>query len=378
MSLPLISWTEKGLYCAEGDFYIDPHRAVKTAVVTHAHSDHARRGCERYICVSSSVGLLKSRLSQKIQVQGIPYREVFKLGEVSVSFHSAGHILGSAQVRVQSGPKGSGEVWVASGDYKRDPDPSCEPFESVQCDTFITEATFGTPKYTWPKDRDHGRDIHAWWKRNAALGMNSVLFGYSLGKAQRILAELAPHAHQPVIIHETIEELTNCYRAEGRVLAPTLELNHYKPGTVLQGELILAPPSVLKTGVVDRLGRYQTAFASGWMQQGSGSPGSGVASWGRDYDYGFVMSDHADWNDLNRTIEETKAKRVFVQHRDGALIQHLRRRGIDAYSSDMLELKNYQRITGIYGGQNLSFAFDSAPAHASAPKSGRTIEKDLS
>src|SRR6185437_15224750 len=123
---------------------------------------------ERYICVSSSIGLLKSRVGQKIQVQGIPYREVFKLGSVSVSFHSAGHILGSAQVRVQSGS----EVWVASGDYKRDPDPSCDPFESVRCDTFITEATFGTPKYTWPKDRNHGKDIHTWWTRNASLGMN--------------------------------------------------------------------------------------------------------------------------------------------------------------------------------------------------------------
>jgi putative mRNA 3-end processing factor len=371
MSRPLISWTDQGLYCAEGDFYIDPHRAVKTAVVTHAHSDHARRGCERYICVSSSVGLLKSRLSQKIQVQGIPYREVFQLGNVKVSFHSAGHILGSAQVRVQSGPEGSGEVWVASGDYKRDPDPSCEPFESVRCDTFITEATFGTPKYTWPKNRDHGKDIHDWWMRNAKLGMNSVLFGYSLGKAQRILSELAPHAHQPIIIHDTIEELTYCYRAEGRVLAPTLELNRYQPGSVLQGELILAPPSVLKTGVAERLGRYQTAFASGWMQQNSNPPGSGVANYGRDYDYGFVMSDHADWNDLNRTIEETGAKRVFVQHRDGALIQHLRRRGIDAYHSDMLELKNYQRITGVYGGTNLSFAFDR-------PSDGRNLSTSTS
>ena len=345
MSRPLISWTEKGLYCADGDFYIDPHRAVKTAVVTHAHSDHARRGCERYLCVSSSVGLLKSRLSQKINVTGIPYREVFKLGSVYVSFHSAGHILGSAQVRVQRGS----EVWVASGDYKRDPDPSCEPFESVSCDTFITEATFGTPKYAWPKDRDHGKDIHAWWMKNAALGMNSLLFGYSLGKAQRILAEVAPYAHQPVIIHETIEELTECYRAEGRVLASTLELNRYRPGSILKGELILAPPSVLKTAIVERLGRYQTAFASGWMQQSSN--GTGVANYGRNYDYGFVMSDHADWNDLNRTIEETGAKQVFVQHRDGALIQHLRRLGIDAHPSDMLEDENYKRLAQV----NLSF-----------------------
>ncbi len=192
---PLIAWTDKGLYCQSGDFYIDPHRAVDTAVITHAHSDHARRGSVRYLCTSPSVGLLKSRLGAKIQVEGIPFGQRFRLGSVTVSLHLAGHILGSAQVRVESD---DGQIWVASGDYKRDPDPSCEPFEPVPCDTFITEATFGTPKYSWNKDCSHGRDIHAWWKKNAASGFNSLLFGYSLGKAQRILAELEPFAERPV------------------------------------------------------------------------------------------------------------------------------------------------------------------------------------
>ena len=243
---PLVAWTERGLFCAKGDFYIDPSRAVDHAVVTHAHSDHARRGSQNYYCESTGVGLLKARLGKHIQARGIPYGEPFRLGDVQVSFHSVGHILGSAQVRIQSGA----EVWVVSGDYKREPDPSCEPFEVVRCDTFITEATFGTPKYVWnrrsgsrldepgPEGRgfprlhqgqDYGKQIYDWWQQNAQggpphgglrggkAGKNSLLYGYSLGKAQRILALLAPYSlPQPVVIYETMVELTECYRQEGR------------------------------------------------------------------------------------------------------------------------------------------------------------------
>lgn len=336
MASPLIVWTSKGLYCPAGDFYIDPHRAVETAVVTHGHSDHARRGAGKYYCVDSSVGILKCRLGQRIHVQGIPYRESFQLGNVSVSFHSAGHILGSAQVRVQLGS----EVWVASGDYKRDPDPSCDPFEVVRCDTFITEATFGTPKYVWEKSAQHGLDIFNWWQGNAELGQNSVLFGYSLGKAQRILAELAPFAKKPIWIYRSMAELTECYRQEGRDLAPTRVLPE-KPMSLLsetfEGELLLAPPSILQGEWLEVLGEPATAFASGWMQGGSPYRAGNV-------DTGFVMSDHADWHDLNRTIDETGAQQVFVQHRDGALVRHLRKRGIQAHPISALEPENFVRL----------------------------------
>lgn len=328
---PLITWTEKGLYCEAGGFYIDPHRAVDVAVITHAHSDHARRGSKKYICVTSGIELLKTRLGQKISVQGYTYGEFFQIGNVKVSFHSAGHILGSAQVRVQRG----NEVWVASGDYKREADPSCDPFESVACDTFITEATFGTPKFVWPKNLEHGHMIHDWWTSDSKK--NFILFGYSLGKAQRILAELAPYAHKPVLIHETISALTECYRQEGKFLAPTELLHERLADGDLRGELILAPPSILTEGWAHLLGRYETAFASGWMQ---GSGGYGRAR----YDKGFVMSDHADWEDLNRTILETGAKKVYVQHRDGALVRHLRNKGIEAHSVE--ELKPHQYETG--------------------------------
>lgn len=334
--LPLVTWTPKGLYCSRGDFYIDPHRAVETAVITHAHSDHARRGHKKYICEKSGVDLLRTRIGKNISVDTYNYNEEFYLGKVKVSLHSAGHILGSAQVRIEC----DGEVWVASGDYKRDPDPSCEPFENVQCDVFITEATFGTPKFTWQKNLEHGLMIHDWWSNNEKYGRNSILFGYSLGKAQRILAELHPFAHKPVLIHSTIHELTECYRRENRKLAETKLLMESIKELIfdqrLQGELILAPPSILSESWIHHLGEYKTAFASGWMQGGGRSR----------YDKGFVMSDHADWNDLNQTIKETRAKKVYVQHRDGALVRHLKREGIEAYHIDDLHIDLFSPKVG--------------------------------
>ncbi len=337
-SSPLISWTDKGLYCEAGGFHIDPHRAVDLAVITHAHSDHARRGHKKYLCVRDGIELLKTRVGKKIAVEGFAYGEAFALGDTTVSLHSAGHILGSAQVRVQRG----NEVWVASGDYKRDRDPSCAPFEVVPCDTFITEATFGTPQFVWEKDLEHGRLIHEWWEETAAKGKNCVLFGYSLGKAQRILAELAPFATKPVLIHSTIAELTECYRREGKVLAPTSVLTdvlyYLFDSEELRGELILAPPSILREGWASKLGRFETAFASGWMTPG----GFGF----NRYDRGFVMSDHADWDDLNLTIRQSGAHRVFVQHREGELIRHLRKSGIDAHHVEQLRVDNYTSLGG--------------------------------
>lgn len=334
-SFPLVAWTERGLYCKAGGFYIDPHRAVDLAIVTHAHSDHARRGSKKYICETSGVDLLRTRIGKKIDVETYAYGEEFQLGDVIVSLHSAGHILGSAQVRIQRGH----EVWVASGDYKRDLDPSCEPFESVKCDTFITEATFGTPKYTWKKNLPHGEMIYDWWMDAREQGKNCVLFGYSLGKAQRILAELAPLAPKPVLIHSTICELTECYRQQGRKLAATKPLEERIKELIfdqkLEGELILAPPSILKEKWSFQLGNYETAFASGWMQ----SSGSGFSRGG--YDRGFVMSDHADWNDLNQTIEESGASRVFVQHRNGILVRHLKQKGLEAYPVEDLIPERY-------------------------------------
>lgn len=323
----MLTLTPKGLYCPRGDFYIDPSGAVDRAVVTHAHSDHARRGAKQYYTAASGVELLKARLGKSIPVRGLAYGERLTLGGVEVSLHPAGHILGSAQVRLSAG----GEVWVASGDYKREPDPTCEPFEVVRCDALVTEATFGTPAYAWRAGADLGREIHEWWSGNAARGVNSVLFAYALGKTQRVLGVLAPLAKKPVYCHAAASELNDIYRAQGVALAPTICLSGVAPDARLRGELILTPQSFLKGEQAGILGEgYQTAFASGWTARGS-----------MGYDRGFVMSDHADWNALLTTIRESGARRVFVQHRGrGALVRHLRSLGLQAFPDSELIAKD--------------------------------------
>jgi putative mRNA 3-end processing factor len=326
----VLTLTKQGLYCPAGQFYIDPRGAVDHAVITHAHSDHARRGSRNYYCARSGVGLLKARIGQKISVRGIDFRESFQLGAVTVSFHPAGHILGSSQVRMEF----CGEVWVASGDYKRDFDPTCEPFESVPCDVFVTEATFGTPAYSWEKNKDLGEEIHQWWCENAKRGVNSVLFAYSLGKTQRVLG-LLERFGKTVYCHPAARTLIECYRAEGVRLAPTLCLSDVQDHERLKGELILTPQSFLSDERVKILNdAYVTAFASGWMAK---------RQFG--YDRGFVMSDHADWNDLVQTITQTKAKRVYVQHRgSGALVRHLRTMGIMAFPEEQLAPADPQQM----------------------------------
>lgn len=341
----MLSSSRRGLFCQAGDFHIDPMAAVEHAVITHAHSDHARRGSQHYYTPHSGVALLKARLGSKIQVTGFDFGEKFALGAVELSFHPAGHILGSAQVRMQRLTSGTrepfGEVWVASGDYKRDPDPTCEPFEVVPCDVFVTEATFGTPAYQWPKDVDLGRQISDWWAENRKLGRNSVLFAYSLGKAQRVLGVLAPYAKSPVYCHPAATPLNECYRAQGVKLAETICLSQVPKDRPLRGELFLVPQAFLKSDHAAVLGDdFETAFASGWMAKSNGGYGTG------GYDTGFVMSDHADWNDLVGTVLATRAKRVYVQHRgQGALVRHLRAMGIMAYPDSALEAVNLQQMS---------------------------------
>jgi putative mRNA 3-end processing factor len=321
----MLKMTHRGLYCQIGDFYIDPSGAVDHAVITHSHADHARRGSKQYYCVSSGIELLKTRVGKNISVSSYHYGQSFYLKGVKVSFHPAGHILGSSQIRLEYG----GEVWVASGDYKRDPDPTCEPFEVVPCDVFVTEATFGTPGYVWPKDIDLGKEIFDWWSENAGKGINSVLFAYSLGKAQRVLGVLEPYAKKPIYCHTTVTPLNECYRAQGIKLAETKCLSKVEDDRVLTGELFLVPQSFLKSEKAELLGRrYETAFASGWTARST----YGI-------DKGFVMSDHADWNDLLLTIKQTGAKQVYVQHRNGSLIRHLKSIGIQAFSDKELNFK---------------------------------------
>jgi putative mRNA 3-end processing factor len=333
----MLIMTSNGLFCPAGNFYIDPSRAVDHAVITHSHSDHARRGSRKYYCVDKGVSLLKARIGQNISVDKFAYGETFFINQIKISFHSAGHILGSSQVRLES----NGEIWVASGDYKREADPTCDPFEVVKCNVFVTEATFGAPSFQWPKEKNLGAEIFEWWNANAELGINSVLFAYSLGKAQRVLGVLHPYARRPIYCHPSVTTLNACYRAEGIELADTICLSKVQSGKNLRGELFLVPQSFLKTEAASIIGdQYHTAFASGWMAPGSSGFGHG------NFDRGFVMSDHADWTDLVRTVQDTEARRVYVQHRGkGALVRHLKKLGLQAFPDSDLYPTNPNQLS---------------------------------
>ena len=320
---PLVRVTDRGLYCSAGDFYIDPWAPVSNALITHAHSDHARVGHQNYFATELSVPILKKRLGADIKIRGLNYREPITLGGVKVSFHSAGHILGSAQIRVDNG----GPVWVISGDYKRDSDPSCAPFEVVPCDVFITEATFALPVYRWEPTEQIAAQIYAWWDRNRSANKASVLFCYALGKAQRLLAELAKITDRTVFTHGAVESLVEVYRQAGVAMCPTQKVSEAESPKKCQefaGELILAPPSAQGSSWMRRFGDADTGFASGWMRiRGSRRR--------RGYNRGFSLSDHADWPSLLRTVKETGAKMVYATHGYSEILSRsLQESGIEA------------------------------------------------
>lgn len=297
----LISIRPEGLYCEPGNFYIDPWRSVETALITHAHSDHARSGSDRYYAIDSSEGILRKRLGKDIDLTPTRYGDKIKLGNTWVSFHSAGHVLGSAQIRVEH----KDEVWVISGDYKRCADPTCEPFEVVECDTYITEATFGLPIYRWQSGQETAEQIYRWWQSD--LERPSLLFCYSFGKAQRVLAELTQFTDKTVYVHGAVQVLTEIYREVGVQMLPTVPTSQMEKSYKFQGDLVIAPPSGHRSSWMKRFKRPQTAFASGWMAVRG-------ARRRRGYERGFVLSDHADWPSLIKTIKETKAKTVYVTH----------------------------------------------------------------
>ncbi|HEX7184083.1 MAG TPA: ligase-associated DNA damage response exonuclease [Thermoanaerobaculia bacterium] len=317
---PLLRVDDCGLFCEAGGFHIDPWKPVPRAVISHGHGDHARWGSAAYLGAAPSVPILRRRLGEEARIEGVPFGERVRIGEATVSFHPAGHILGSAQVRVER----NGEVWVFSGDYKRLPDPSCEPFETVPCHTFITEATFALPIYRWGDPAAVAREVFAWWEENREAGRASVLFCYALGKAQRILSALARLTDRPVWVHGTIEPLNECYRAAGVEMLPTRRVAETVRGQSFAGELILAPPSAGGSTWMRRFGGAGTGFASGWMRvRGTRRR--------RGFDRGFEISDHADWPDLLRTIEETGASRVLTTHGFAdSLARYLRERGLEA------------------------------------------------
>ncbi|MCP3102956.1 ligase-associated DNA damage response exonuclease [Myxococcus sp. K15C18031901] len=317
---PLVTVTPQGLFCEPGGFHIDPWRPVERAVITHAHADHARPGSQRYLGTRTGEALLRRRLGADAVIDSLEQGERRTLGDVTVSLHPAGHVLGSAQVRIEH----RGEVWVVSGDYKRAPDPTCAPFEPVRCHTFITEATFGLPIYRWEAPRAVAEDLVRWWDANRARGRSAVLFCYALGKAQRVLAELARLTDRTVFVHGAVHALVEVYRDAGVAMLPTRLVSDVEKGTSFAGALVLAPPSAGGSTWMRRFGEAETGFASGWMRVRGNRRRRG-------FDRGFVLSDHADWADLLRTVEETGAEQVLTTHGHAEpLARYLRERGLDA------------------------------------------------
>ena len=324
----LIVQRREGLYCPPGDFYIDPWRPVDRAVITHAHADHSRRGHAHYLAAAPADGVLRARLGE-IDLQTLPYGEVIDHHGVRLSFHPAGHVLGSAQVRVEH----AGRVWVASGDYylagssddPREANATCTPFEPVRCHCFITESTFGLPIYRWRPQAELFGSIDAWWQGNAEAGRASLLMAYSFGKAQRILKGVDASIG-PIVVHGAVEPLNRAYRAAGVDLPETRLATEIADKSLFKRALVIAPPSVHGAVWTRRFGELSDAFASGWMQLRG-------ARRRRSVDRGFVLSDHADWPGLQRAIAATGAERVIVTHGyEAVMVKWLEQQGLQAGS----------------------------------------------
>lgn len=295
----MIEISDVGLYCPGGGFHIDPWAPAARAVITHAHSDHARGGSQAYLTSRAGEALLRARLGDEAAIQSVEYGERVVMGDVTVSLYPAGHMLGSAQIRMER----AGEVWVVSGDYKLALDPTCAPFEPLRCHTFVTESTFALPIYRWKSAAETVAEIHAWWRANREAGRSSVLFAYPLGKAQRLLAML-DGSIGPIVAHGAVEKYSAIYRAQGIAIPAVSEA---LPEGRAAGALVLAPPSAMSSLWLKRFGAVSTAMASGWMRIRG-------ARRRRSLDRGFVLSDHADWAALLHATDETQAETVWVTH----------------------------------------------------------------
>jgi putative mRNA 3-end processing factor len=316
--LDLIVSTDRGLYCAAGDFHIDPWRPVERAIITHAHSDHARFGSDVYVCHRDTAPILRKRLGD-VAIETVSYGEILRRNGVELSLHPAGHVLGSAQVRVAL----NGETWVASGDYKLERDGVSPAFEPLGCHTFITESTFALPIYRWRTQAETFAAIDAWRRESIAAGRASILFAYALGKAQRVLANVDP-ALGPIVCHRAIEAINALYREAGIALPQTQLATQIEHKREFSSALIVAPPSAAASPWLKRFGDYSDALASGWMQVRGNRRRRGL-------DRGFALSDHADWPGLIAAIEATGAERVLVTHGyTEALTRYLREKGLDA------------------------------------------------
>lgn len=300
--MPLLTFDKAGIYCAQADVYIDPWKPVKRALITHAHSDHARTGHEHYLAHRDSECVLRLRLGIDIALETVNYNDEVIINGVRFSFHPAGHIPGSAQIRAEY----KGEVWVVSGDYKLEHDGISTPFEPVKCHHFITESTFGLPIFQWQEQPVVMDEINEWWRSCAEKGKVAAIGAYSLGKAQRIIN----HVDQdigPIFTHGAAENTNQALRIAGMKLADTTYIDDQVGKKELKGSLVVCPPAAFSSNWMKRLGPAETAFASGWMAIRG-------ARRRRAADRGFVLSDHADWDGLNKAVLDTNAENIYVTH----------------------------------------------------------------
>jgi putative mRNA 3-end processing factor len=300
--MPLLKFNKNGIYCAQADVYIDPWKPVKRALITHAHADHSRSGHKYYLAHKDSETVMRLRLGAEIVLETVEYAEVRTINGVQFSFHPAGHIPGSAQIRVEY----KGEVWVVSGDYKVQEDGLSVPFEPVPCQHFVTESTFGLPIYRWEEQPVVMDEINQWWQSCKEKGKVAVIGAYSLGKAQRVINHV-DHGIGRIFTHGAVENTNAVLREGGIHIAPTTYVSDEFTKKDFAGSLVVCPPGALGTPWMRRLGPAETAFASGWMALRG-------ARRRRAADRGFVLSDHADWDGLNKAVLATGAENIYVTH----------------------------------------------------------------
>lgn len=317
--MALLEFTNKGIYCAQADVYIDPWKKVKRALITHGHADHSRWGHSHYLCTRTARPVIRFRLGP-INIESVEYGETTTINGVKFSFHPAGHIIGSAQIRAEY----KGEIWVVSGDYKIEDDGLSEAFEPVKCHGFITESTFGLPVYKWKPQATVFEEINDWWRTNAEQGKVSVISAYALGKAQRIIHSV-DHSIGRIFTHGAVENTNEVIRKQGIDLAETTRVHSNVNKQEYKGGLVIAPPSAIAGNWVRKFQPYSTAIASGWMTLRG-------ARRRRNADRGFVLSDHADWEGLNQAIKDTGCEKVIVTHGYTEIFtKWLREQGYDAY-----------------------------------------------
>ena len=318
---PLLAFNKKGIYCAAADVYLDPWKPVEKAIISHGHADHSRWGHKKYITHHTNVPIIKHRLGD-IEVSGKDWNETFTINNVKFSLHPAGHIIGSSQIRVEH----KGEVWVFTGDYKVEDDGVAVPYELVKCDTFITECTFGLPAFKWQPQQEVFEEINAWWEQNRSDGRTSVLFGYSLGKAQRLLKHLNPEIGK-IYTHGAIENMTEVVRPICDFPEATRITRETKKEEI-KGNIVLAPPSAHGSPWIKKMVPYVTGSASGWMTFRG-------ARRRRAIDKGFVLSDHCDWLGLLSSIEATGCEKVICTHGYTEIFsRYLREKGYDARTEE--------------------------------------------